>query len=230
MRGEKTAAKIAKTYRKNVEKGVEKSVKEIDSLLETLSKYQNKSGTISKSKTRSKKAQQTVKETLKELNKFKTKKSRVAFKESKNIKDTSRMLQNSSLGMSGAGAQAAAEVFIKYTAPVLPKHFMSDLIIALADVNFTGDDIMNILNYIHNSMTSQIPDEMDKFIEEDDISMFISNLSNIHVAYPKISPADAIEIADKYMLQYHFDNVDDAVERWKEDNPEKSENEEEEEE
>lgn len=218
MRGEKTAAKIAEKYRQNVEKAVEKSFKEMDDLLIILAKYQNKSGTISKSKTRSKRSQQIVKETLKELKKFQTKKARVNFRDEKYVipETQKRLEQNQTLGLSGAGAAAAAQVFVRWTSQILPKHFMSELILALADSNYTGDDIMNILKYLQSTMNSQVPTEMNKFTSEDDVSLFVSNLSNIHELNPEIPTEDAIKIADM-MNYYGFDNVEDAIERYYED-------------
>lgn len=232
MRGEKTAAKIADKYRENVEKGVETPLREIDELLSVLAKYQNKSGTISKSKTRSKKAQKIVKETLKDLGKYKTKKARNARREkiAEQVKGTAERLEtNRVLGLSGDKGVAAAQVFVQYTSQVLPKHFMSEIILALADSDFSGDDIMHILDFLQSTMNSQVPDEMDKFTDEDDVSLFVSNLSNLRAEYPELSLEDSIEIADKYMQGYGFDDVDDAVERWKEDNGEEDEEEEEDE-
>lgn len=233
MRGEKTAAKIADKYRENVEKGVESPLREIDSLLSILAKYQNKSGTISKSKTRSKKAQKIVKETIKELNKkYGTKKARNARREkiAEQIEGAAERLEtNKVLGLSGDKGIAAAQVFVQYTSQVLPKHFMSEIILALADSDFSGDDIMHILDFLQSTMNSQVPDEMDKFTDEDDVSLFVSNLSNLRAKYPTLSLEDSIEIADKYMQGYGFDDVDDAVERWKEDNQDEDEEEEEDE-
>lgn len=221
MRGEKTAAKIADKYRSNVEKGVETPVREIDKLLETLAKYQNKSGTISKSKTRSKRSQKIVKETIRELNKkFKTAKSRkaAAAKISKDASDVAKKLEhNKVLGLSGAKGLAAAQVFIQYTNQILPKHFMSEMILSLADSDFSGDDIMHILDYLQSTMNSQVPSEMDKYTSEDDVSLFVDNLSNIHEQYPELPLEDAIEIASDYMQSYGFDDVDDGYNRWKED-------------
>lgn len=224
MRGEKTAAKIAEKYRQNVEKGVEKSFKEMEDLLQILSKYQNKSGTISKSKTRSKRSQAIVKQTMKDLKKFQTKKARVNFRDEKYVipETQKRLEQKETLGLSGAGAAAAAQVFVKWTSQILPKHFMSELILALADSNYTGDDIINILKYLQSTMNSQVPEEMDKFKKEDDISLFVSNLSNIHEIRPDIPTEDAIKIADM-MNYYGFDNVEDGIEKYYEDDNEEDE-------
>ena len=210
MRGEKTALKIAEKYRSNVEKGVESSVKELDKLLDQLSKYQNKSGTISKSKTRSKKAQKAVKEILKEINKYKTAKARQQT--NKAIKEASETLQKA-LGLSGAAGKAAAETFMKYTKGVIKVIRESEVILALAQANFNADAIMNIMEYIQSQLEASVPDEMRKFVSEDDVSLFISNLENLNYLYPDLSTEEKINIADM-MQQYGFDNVDDAVERY----------------
>ena len=232
MRGEKTAAKIADKYRSNVEKGVETPIREIDKLLETLAKYQNKSGTISKSKTRSKRSQKIVKETIRELNKkYKTAKSRkaAAAKISKDAADVAKKLEhNKVLGLSGSKGMAAAQVFIQYTNQILPRHFMSEMILSLADSDFSGDDIMHILDYLQSTMNSQVPSEMDKYTSEDDVSMFVDNLANILEQYPDLPLEDAIEIASDYMQSYGFDDVDDAYNRWKEDHEGTDEDEEDE--
>lgn len=210
MRGEKTALKIAEKYRSNVEKGVESSVKELDNLLDQLSKYQNKSGTISKSKTRSKKAQKAVRDILKEINKYKTAKGRQQT--NKAIAEASETLQKA-LGLSGAAGKAAAETFMKYTKGVIRVIRESEVILALAQANFDADSIMNIMEYIQSQLEASVPDEMRKFVSEDDVSLFISNLENLNYLYPDLSTEEKINIADM-MQQYGFDNVDDAVERY----------------
>lgn len=210
MRGEKTALKIAEKYRSNVEKGVESSVKELDKLLDQLSKYQNKSGTVSKSKTRSKKAQKEVRELLQEINKYKTAKARQQT--NKAIKEASETLQKA-LGLSGAAGKAAAETFMKYTKGVIKVIRESEVILALAQADFDADAIMNIMEYIQSQLEASVPDEMRKFVSEDDVSLFISNLENLNYLYPDLSTEEKINIADM-MQQYGFDNVDDAVERY----------------
>lgn len=210
MRGEKTALKIAEKYRSNVEKGVESSVKELDKLLDQLSKYQNKSGTVSKSKTRSKKAQKEVGELLKEINQYKTAKARQQT--NKAIAEASETLQKA-LGLSGAAGKAAAETFMKYTKGVIKVIRESEVILALAQADFDADAIMNIMEYIQSQLEASVPDEMRKFVSEDDVSLFISNLENLNYLYPDLSTEEKIKIADM-MQQYGFDNVDDAVERY----------------
>lgn len=211
MRGEKTALKIAEKYRSNVEKGVESSVKELDKLLDQLSKYQNKTGTISKSKTRSKKAQKAVKETLKEINKYKTAKARQ--KNNKTIAEASKTLQKT-LGLSGAAGKAAAEVFINHTKGLLKVIRDSEVILALAQAGFGSDSIKEILSYIKYQMEASVPDEMRKFVSEDDVSLFISNMENIREIYPDMTTADIITVADR-MQTYGFDNVEEAVEDYR---------------
>ena len=210
MRGEKTALKIAEKYRSNVEKGVESSVKELDKLLDQLSKYQNKSGTVSKSKTRSKKAQKEVRELLKEINQYKTAKARQQT--NKAIAEAIETLQKA-LGLSGAAGKAAAETFMKYTKGVIKVIRESEVILALAQADFDADAIMNIMEYIQSQLEASVPDEMRKFVSEDDVSLFISNLENLNYLYPDLSTEEKINIADM-MQQYGFDNVDDAVERY----------------
>lgn len=210
MRGEKTALKIAEKYHSNVEKGVESSVKELDKLLDQLSKYQNKSGTVSKSKTRSKKAQKEVRELLKEINQYKTAKARQQT--NKAIAEASETLQKA-LGLSGAVGKAAAETFMKYTKGVIKVIRESEVILALAQADFDADAIMNIMEYIQSQLEASVPDEMRKFVSEDDVSLFISNLENLNYLYPDLSTEEKIKIADM-MQQYGFDNVDDAVERY----------------
>lgn len=210
MRGEKTALKIAVKYRSNVEKGVESSVKELDKLLDQLSKYLNKSGTISKSKTRSKKAQKAVRDLLKEINQYKT--AKVRQQTNKAIAEASETLQKA-LGLSGAAGKAAAETFMKYTKGVIRVIRESEVILALAQADFDADSIMNIMEYIQSQLEASVPDEMRKFVSEDDVSLFISNLENLNYLYPDLSTEEKINIADM-MQQYGFDNVDDAVERY----------------
>ena len=193
-----------------MEKGVESSVKELDALLDQLSKYQNKSGTVSKSKTRSKKAQKAVRDLLKEIGQYKTAKARQ--KNNKAIAEASETLQKA-LGLSGAAGKAAAETFMKYTKGVIKVIRESEVILALAQADFDADSIMNIMEYISSQLEASVPDEMRKFVSEDDVSLFISNLENLNYLYPDLSTEEKISIADM-MQQYGFDNVDDAVERY----------------
>jgi len=213
MRGEKTALKIAEKYRSNVEKGVESSVEELNKLLDTLSKYQNKSGTISKSKTRSKKAQAAVRETLKEINKYKTQKARQAG--NTRVNETMQSLEKY-LGLTGKAGRAAAEIFVNHTKEVLKVIKDSEVILALAQAGFTSTAIDEIFSYIKYQMESSVPDEMKKFVSEDDISLFISNMENIKALYPDMNTSDIISVAD-YMQAYGFDNVEDAVEHYYDD-------------
>lgn len=213
MRGEKTALKIAEKYRSNVEKGVESSVEELDKLLDTLSKYQNRSGTISKSKTRSKKAQKAVRDTLKEINKYKTAKGRQAGNTV--VNETMQSLEKH-LGLTGKAGRAAAEIFVKHTKEVLKVIKDSEVILALAQAGFTSTAIDEIFSYIKYQMEASVPDEMKKFVYEDDISLFISNMENIKELYPDMSTSDIISVAD-YMQVYGFDNAEDAVERYYDD-------------
>lgn len=213
MRGEKTALKIAEKYRSNVEKGVESSVEELDKLLDTLSKYQNKSGSISKSKTRSKKAQAAVRDTLKEINKYKTAKGRQAGNTV--VNETMQSLEKN-LGLKGKAGRAAAEVFVKHTKELLKVIRDSEVILSLAQAGFTSSAIEDIMSYITSQMEASVPDEMRKFIEEDDVSLFISNLENLMYSHPDLTTEDMIQVAD-YMQSYGFDNVDDAVKRYFDD-------------
>ena len=213
MRGEKTALKIAEKYRSNVEKGVESSVEELNKLLDTLSKYQNKSGSISKSKTRSKKAQAAVRDTLKEINKYKTAKGRQAGNTV--VNETMQSLEKN-LGLKGKAGRAAAEVFVKHTKELLKVIRDSEVILSLAQAGFTSSAIEDIMSYITSQMEASVPDEMRKFIEEDDVSLFISNLENLMYSHPDLTTEDMIQVAD-YMQSYGFDNVDDAVKRYFDD-------------
>ena len=73
------------------------------------------------------------------------------------------------------------------------------------------------MNYITSQMEASVPDEMRKFINEDDVSLFISNLENLMYSHPDLTTEEKIQVAD-YMQSYGFDNVDDAVERYFDDN------------
>ena len=215
MRGEKTALKIAYKYRENVEKGVEAPVRELNELLDILAQYQNKSGTISKSKTRSKRSQKLVKETLKELNKkYKTQKSRKAAAEkyAEDVAKTAATLEKT-LGLSGSKGRAAAEVFINKTKNVINVINESEIVLALARAGFSSRAIEDVLQYLHYQISASVPDEMRKFITEDDIWTFISNMENLKETYPDLDTADMINIADQ-MQTYGFDNVEDAYENY----------------
>lgn len=208
MRGEKTALKITEKYRENLEKGTESRNEELDNLLSQLSEYQNKSGTVSKSKTRSKKAQKAVRDLLKNINQFKTAKSRQA--KNKAVAEAASTLEKT-LGLSGPAGKAAAEVFVSHTKGLLKVIRDSEVILALAQAGFGSKAIEETLAYIKYQMESSVPDEMRKFVSEDDISVFISNMENIKELYPDMNVSDIITVADR-MQTYGFDNVETAVE------------------
>ncbi len=208
MRGEKTALKIADKYRENLEKGAESRNAELDNLLSQLSAYQNKSGTVSRSKTRSKKAQKAVRDLLKNINQFKTAKSRQ--KKNQDIAEAASTLEKT-LGLSGPAGKAAAEVFVSHTKGLLKVIRDSEVILALAQAGFGSKAIEETLAYIKYQMESSVPDEMRKFVSEDDISVFISNMENIKALYPDMNVTDIITVADR-MQTYGFDNVETAVE------------------
>ena len=208
MRGEKTALKIADKYRENLEKGAESRNAELDNLLSQLSAYQNKSGTVSRSKTRSKKAQKAVRDLLKNINQFKTAKSRQA--KNKAAAEAASTLEKT-LGLSGPAGKAAAEVFVSHTKGLLKVIRDSEVILALAQAGFGSKAIEETLAYIKYQMESSVPDEMRKFVSEDDISVFISNMENIKELYPDMTVTDIITVADR-MQTYGFDNVETAVE------------------
>lgn len=208
MRGEKTALKIADKYRENLEKGAESRNADLDNLLSQLSAYQNKSGTISRSKTRSKKAQKAVRDLLKNINQYKTAKSRQA--KNKAVAEAASTLEKT-LGLSGPAGKAAAEVFVSHTKGLLKVIRDSEVILALAQAGFGSKAIEETLAYIKYQMESSVPDEMRKFVSEDDISIFISNMENIKELYPDMNVSDIITVADR-MQTYGFDNVETAVE------------------
>lgn len=208
MRGEKTALKIADKYRENLEKGAESRNAELDNLLSQLSAYQNKSGTVSRSKTRSKKAQKAVRDLLKNINQYKTAKSRQ--KKNQDIAEAASTLEKT-LGLSGPAGKAAAEVFVSHTKGLLKVIRDSEIILALAQAGFGSKAIEETLAYIKYQMESSVPDEMRKFVSEDDISVFISNMENIKELYPDMNVTDIITVADR-MQTYGFDNVETAVE------------------
>ena len=121
------------------------------------------------------------------------------------------------LGLTGKAGRAAAEIFVKHTKELLKVIRDSEVILALAQAGFTSSAIEDIMTYITSQMEASVPDEMRKFINEDDVSLFISNLENLMYSHPDLTTEDMIQVAD-YMQSYGFDNVDDAVERYFDDN------------
>ena len=149
-----------------------------------------------------------MRDLLKNINQFKTAKARQ--KNNKAIAEASETLQKT-LGLSGGAGKAAAEVFINHTKGLLKVIRDSEVILALAQAGFTSNAINEILSYIKYQMEASVPDEMRKFVSEDDISLFISNMENIKELYPEMNTGDIITVADR-MQTYGFDNVEEAVE------------------
>lgn len=213
-RGLKGALKIADKYQSNLSAGKEEAIDMLDDLISELGKYQRKDGQISGRFT-SAKSQARIKELISDIRAYDTAKKRKSIVTENKAQTAADKLEKA-LGMSGKGAYAAAKTFMNYTAPVLPSTVWSEAILTLAESGFDEGSIKNILDFVQNQIDNNIPDEMKAFSTDDDISEFISNLANINELDSSIPLQDAIDLADQ-MTRFGFDNTEEIIEEYWED-------------
>lgn len=213
---DKTVKKITEKYKGNVEKGVEKASKDLDKLLDELDKYYGKRGNVLKSKIRSNKSRKRYNELLKEINQtYGSKKKRTAKTKEVQTAETSDKIANY-FGMTGAHAKEAADIFVNYTLPMIPGFSVSEAVLALADSGMDAMSIKYIMIYLDKEVNYRTPDEMKVYRTEDDLSMFVSHLSNLFELDKDIPIADLIKMSEQMVL-YDLDNYDEIIKEYYED-------------
>lgn len=209
IRSDKNVKKISERYKRSVEAGKEKTSKDLDKLLDELGKYYGKKGNVLKHKVRSKKAKSRYNELLKEISKFSSKAKRAAKTKEVQTSETASKLA-SYFGMTGKHAEAAADIFVNYTMPMIPGFSTSEAVLALADAGFDSASINNILQYLNNEVNFRTPDEMKKFQTEDDLNMFISHLSNLYELDKDVPMEDLIKLSEQ-MVNYDLDDYEEVL-------------------
>lgn len=215
------ALKSINTYTKNLNKGTEQSYAAANKAIDDIVKYLNKNGTVSKTKTRTKKAKVAYNAAVqKYLDIAATKKQRVANSYNARAAGAAAgMIKNQTFSGPGASEKAdtAAAIFMDKTYDKLNIVNASEAVIALTESGYNLDDIWDILKHIERNSDFSTPDEMIKYTSEDDVSMFISNLTNIHDIDPTIPTEDAIMLADQ-MTGYGLDDTEQVIAEYWEDN------------
>ena len=209
IRSDNKTKKIAERYKRSVESGKEKASKDLDKLLDELSKYYGKKGNVLKKKVRSNKSKNKYNELLKKINEYSSKAKRAAKTKEVQTSETASKVA-SYFGMTGEHAEAAADIFVNYTMPLIPGFSTSEAVLALADAGFDSASINNILHYLNNEINFRTPDEMMKFQTEDDLNMFISHLSNLYELDKDVPMEDLIKLSEQ-MVNYDLDDYEEVL-------------------
>lgn len=219
---QKTAAskalKAAKTYEHNLQKGTEKKYSDADKALSDIKKYLNKDGSISKTKTRTKKAKTAFNAAVKKFNELAgSKKKRQQNLYNKNVAGAAAGLQKQghfTKGSESEKAKQAAEIFARRTMPLFKQFSASDAVLELTDAGFNIDEIDDILQYLDAQLNMSVPPELQTFLSDDDITVFLDHLVNLEdtlqVNGESMDIADLINIAD-HMTQYGLDDYNAAL-------------------
>lgn len=214
------ALKSIQTYLKNLARETEKNYSEADKAIDTIQKYLNKDGTISKTKTRSKKAKQALNaaaNTYNDLAGSKAKRQQNRYNQT--VKDTADKIQKQNFFHKGGGSfgglksETAARIFMNNTMPKFKEAKTSEMVLALIDSGYSEGDIYDILNYLDKEINMSTPDELSAFTSEDDVTVFIDHMVNIHDMNPDIPTDDVIMMAEQ-MVNYGLDDYDSVIEEW----------------
>lgn len=216
------AQKSIKTYQKNLQKGTEKHYSEADKAIDTIQKYLNKDGSISKSKTRTKKAKEALNAAVNDYNRLAgTKTKRSTNRYNQTVKETADKIQKQDFfhKSSGGGvfgglkSETAARIFMDNTLPKFKQFSTSEAVLALIDSGFSEGDIYDILDYLNTDLNMSTPDELSKFASDDDVTVFIDHIVNLHDTDPDI-PADDIIMMAQQMTDYGLDDYDSVINDW----------------
>lgn len=201
LKGYKRVLKSIKTYKDNIESKTEKKFTPLEKQLKELNKYLNANGTVSKRKTRTNKAKKEFNQIINEVNRYTSKEKRRKERKQYELAGKAKGIAGY-FGLSGPNAMTAAKVFAKNTISLLPQHTWSETVLALSEAGFSEDDIWRIIDYMESQMQAKVPDEMRKFIKEDDFSIFISHMCIIHELDDTIPTEDVILLSQQIINLY----------------------------
>lgn len=230
MARKKSAVKLRKTdvnkaldqlrkYDRNIESGKESRYKPFAEAGDEIKKFLNKDGSVSKTKTRTKKAKQELQNAVNKVLKLgPTIKERERNRFNYYAAGAASQMKQKVAVFKGneTKARQAAEIFAHRTWDVLKKRLNSDIIITLSDSGFESSQIWDVLDYIVDELDKDVPDNKKRFKSEDDISVFVDHMANLHTLYPEMDEAEAVQIA-AYMTDYRFNDYENIVEgeEWK---------------
>lgn len=208
------AISAMKDYTANVASGAELNYDPFNEALSELKQFLNKDGTVSKSKTRSKKAKAALNEAAANvLDIGSSKRKRKRNKKNYQIGQAADVLSQKKFKGDMSAASTAAQVFYSKTWDKVSKNINSDFIITLSEAGFNMNQIFDIAKYMNKEIEKKGPAELKKFVSEDEASMFVSHVANLHELFPEMTADDAIAIADR-MTEYGFDNYEYEAAQW----------------
>ncbi|MBO7260766.1 MAG: hypothetical protein J6U97_04675 [Bacteroidaceae bacterium] len=208
------ALSAMKEYTANVASGAELNYDPFNEALSELKQFLNKDGTVSKSKTRSKKAKAALNEAAANvLDLGSSKRKRKRNKKNYQIGQAADVLSQKKFSGDMSAASTAAQVFYSKTWDKISKNINSDFIITLSEAGFNMNQIFDIAKYMNKEIEKKRPEELKKFVSEDEASLFVSHVANLHELFPEMTADDAIAIADR-MTEYGFDNYEYEASQW----------------
>lgn len=208
------AVSAMKEYTVNVASGAELNYDPFNDALSELKQFLNKDGTVSKSKTRSKKAKAALNEAAANvLDIGSSKRKRKRNKKNYQIGQAADVLSQKKFKGDMSAASTAAQVFYSKTWDKVSKNINSDFIITLSEAGFNMNQIFDIAKYMNKEIEKKRPAELKKFVSEDEASLFVSHVANLHELFPEMTADDAIAIADR-MTEYGFNNYEYEAAQW----------------
>lgn len=208
------AVSAMKDYTANVASGSELNYDPFNDALAEMKQFLNKNGSVSKRKTRSKKARAALNEAAaKVLDIGSSKRKRQRNRKNYQTAQAAEVLAQKKFKGDMSQASTAAQVFYSKTWDKLSKNINSDFIITLSESGFNMNEIFDIASYMNKEINKKVPDSQKQFLTEDEASMFVSHVSNLHEMFPEMSSSDAIEIASR-MTEYGFDNYEYEAAQW----------------
>lgn len=208
------AVSAMKDYTANVASGSELNYDPFNEALAEMKQFLNKDGSVSKRKTRSKKARAALNEAAaKVLDIGSSKRKRQRNKKNYQTAQAAEVLAQKKFKGDMSQASTAAQVFYSKTWDKLSKNINSDFIITLSESGFNMNEIFDIASYMNKEINRKVPDHKKKFLKEDEASLFVSHVANLHELFPEMSADDAIAIADE-MVYYGFDNYEHEAGLW----------------
>lgn len=208
------AVSAMKEYTANVASGAELNFDPFNEALAEMKQFLNKDGSVSKRKTRSKKAKAALNEAAaKVLEVGSSKRKRKKNKKNYQIGQAQKALAKKKFHGDMSSAGTAAQVFYSKTWDKLNKNINSDFIITLSESGFNINEIFDIAKYMNKEIGRKTPAAQKKFVKEDDASLFVSHVANLHELFPEMTADDAIAIAQR-MTDYGFNNYEYEAAQW----------------
>lgn len=209
------ALAAAAEYSQNIAAKTEGVYEAFNEAVEAMKPFLNKDGSVSKRKTRSKKAKEALNAAAAHvLEVGSSKRKRQRNKKNYQTAQAAQVLQDKFKGKGSKGkGSTAANVFFSKTWDKISKNINSDVVIVLSDAGFNVNQILDITTYLKKQIIGRTPKDLKKYVKEDEASLFIDHVSNLHTLYPQMTLDEITQIAET-MVEFKLDNYEGVVEEW----------------